>query len=66
MSDEGGKRQKTESSDYSANDSDLFQPIGVRYLIQNGSGFDRLLLAYNGYFLPIVSILFWTLFLVIR
>lgn len=66
MSDEGEKQQKTELGDNSADDSDLFQSIGVRYLIQNGSGFDRFLLAYNGYFLPVVSIFLWALFLAIR
>jgi len=66
MSDEGSKRQKTESSDSSADVGDFFQSLRLRRLIQNDIGFDRLLLAYNWVFLPCFSIILWTLFLVIR
>lgn len=66
MSDEGGKRDQTESSTASVDDSDILQPSWVRCLIQNDMGHDRFLLAYNCYFLPIIGIILWSIFLVIR
>jgi len=65
-SDEGGKRQETESSADRTDDSDILQSFRIRRLIQNGVGYDKLLLAYNFYFLPIVSIVLWSIFLAIR
>ena len=66
MSDEGSKRQKTESSDTCADGGDIPEPIRLRHLIQDGTGPDRLLLAYNCVFLPGLSALLWVIFLVIR
>lgn len=66
MSDEGGKRKQTESGDCCSDGGDIPQPVGLRCLIQNDIGFDRLLLAYNWYFLPCVSIILWGVFLVVR
>jgi hypothetical protein len=66
MSDEGGKRDKTELGDSGSDDSYFSQSIGIRRLIQNDVGLDRLLLAYNGLFLPCVSIVLWAIFLVVR
>ena len=66
MSDEGGKRQETKSIDSGADGGDLPEPVGLRRLIQDGIGLDRLLLAYNCVFLPGLSIILWTIFLVIR
>ena len=66
MSDEGGKRSKTELSDSSADGGDLPEPVRLRRLIQDGVGLDRLLLAYNCVFLPGLSIILWAIFLVIR
>ena len=66
MSDEGGKRDQTELGDSGSDDSDFLQSIGLRCIVQNDMGLDRLLLAYNCYFLPIVSLILWSIFLVIR
>ena len=67
MSDDVPKRQKKEESSDSVSDGgDLLEPLRFRRFIQDGSGFDRFLLAYNWLFLPGISILLWTLFLVIR
>jgi hypothetical protein len=66
MSDEGGKRQETKSSDSGADGGDLPEPIGFRRLIQDGIGLDRLLLAYNCVFLPSFSFILWIIFLVIK
>jgi len=66
MSDEGGKRQETKSSDSCTDGGDLPKPVGLRRLIQDGIGLDRLLLAYNCVFLPGLSALLWLIFLVIR
>lgn len=66
MNDEGGKRDTTELSVDSADDSDFLQSFRVRRAIQDDMGYDRLLLAYNSYFLPIVGIILWSIFLAIR
>jgi hypothetical protein len=58
--------QEKEFSNSSSYDSNIFKPIGFRRLIQDGSGLDGLLLAYNGYFLPGISFVLWLVFLVIR
>jgi hypothetical protein len=66
MDDDVPKRtQKEESSDSVSDDSDLFESLRIRRIIQDGSGLDRFLLAYHGLFLPVISIVLWTLFLVI-
>jgi len=66
MNDEGGKRKQTESGNCCADGSDVPQPVGLRCLIQDDFGFDRILLAYNWVFLPGLSIVLWTIFLAIR
>jgi len=66
-SDEGPKRkEKEESSDSNSHARNILQPFGFRCLIQDDLGLDRLLLAYNCYFLPSISFLIWGIFLVIR
>jgi len=67
MSDDVPKRKKQEeSSDSSLDVGDLPKPFRLRHFIQNGFGFDWFLLAYNWVFLPGISVLLWTIFLVIR
>jgi len=65
MDDEGCKQNKTELSTISVDDSNILQSSRIRRIVQNGMGYDRLLLAYNFYFLPIISIVLWSIFLVI-
>ncbi len=65
-SDEGGKRQESESGPSSLNVSNFFQSFRFRYFIEECNGLDRFLLDYNLYFLPVISIFLWSLFLVVR
>ena len=67
MDDEGPERkQKKELSSSSSNGGNFSKPTGLRCLIQDDLELDRILLAYNWYFLPCISVLLWALFLVIR
>ena len=66
MDNEGGKRQETESSDNSSDGGDIPEPFGIRHFIQDGIRFDRVLLAYNWVFLPGLSLILWSIFLVVR
>ena len=65
-SDEGGKRDKTEYSSDSSDDSDFSKSSRLRCLLQDHTGLDRILLAYNFVFLPCISIIFWIVFLALR
>jgi hypothetical protein len=67
MDDEGPERkQKKELSSSISDGSNFSKPFGFRHSIQDDLGLDRILLAYNGYFLPGISILLWIIFLAIR
>jgi hypothetical protein len=47
-----------------SNVSNVFQPSGVRCIIQNDNGLDRFLLDYGFNFLPISGIISWFIFLI--
>ena len=63
-SDEGSK-QKT-NSDYCVDDSDVPKPIGLRCTFLYDIESDKFLWDYCCYFLPIVSIIFYSIFLFVR
>lgn len=67
MDDEGPERkQKKELSSSLFNGSNFSKPFRFRHSLQDDLGLDRILLAYNWYFLPGISILLWAVFLAIR
>lgn len=67
MDDEGPERkQKKELSSSISDDGNFSKPLRFRHSLQDDLGLDRILLAYNWYFLPGISILLWIVFLVIR
>jgi len=67
MNDDVPKRQKKEESGDSVSDGgDLPKSTWLRRFVQDDAGFDRFILAYNGVFLPGISLILWLVFLVIR
>ena len=64
--DNDKQKQQEESCDSSSDGGDLPEPVRLRRFIQNGIGYDRVLLVYNWYFLPCLSVIFWTVFLAFR
>jgi hypothetical protein len=51
-------------SDILPNDSNVFQPIWVRHIIQTSNDMDKFLLDYGCYFLPSCGIISWAIFLI--
>lgn len=66
MNDEGNKRKQTKSSDSCVDDRDVPEPSRVRRVVQDDTRLNRLLLDYNRYFLPSISLILWIIFLAIR
>jgi len=60
-SDEGSKQET--NGDYCIDDSDVPKPIGLRCIILHDTKINRFLRNYCCYFLPIVSIVLYSLFL---
>jgi len=60
-SDEGSKQKKTSSS--VANDGDVLPPSRVRCSLLHAPKGNGFLCSYHLIFLPIISILLWTIFL---
>lgn len=56
-----GKKKK--NSDTVPNDSDVSEPNRIRCGFRNGIEVNRFILDYHRYFLPIVSIILWSIFL---
>lgn len=45
-----------------SDDRDVFQPIWVRFFIQDGNGLDEFLLDYGRTFLPRIGIVFFVIY----
>lgn len=63
---ENTEGEKPETGDPLPNAWNVFQPFWLRYSRKANMGFDRLVLDYNGYFLPCCGLIFWTLFLLLK
>ncbi len=61
MDDEGSKQKKTCNS--IADDSDVLPPSGVRCSILHAPKTDKFLCSYHLIFLPCISIIFWSVFI---
>lgn len=61
--EDGESYQTGTNSDDPPNAGDLFQSFGLRRFIKINNRVDGWLLEWNFYFLPIVSMLFYILFL---
>jgi hypothetical protein len=54
---------KQKNSDPDADARHVLQPNGVRYSVLHDITTNRFLWCYHIYFLPVISIVFWSLFL---
>ena len=62
MDNDEGDKQKTTSNPI-ADDSDVLPPLGVRCSILHASKTDRFLRSYHFIFLPSISIILWSIYI---
>ena len=62
----GASTDEKQTSSNLFDGGDFLPAGGLRHLIQDSAGFNRLLLAYNFRFLPAFSVLLWFVFLVVK
>lgn len=58
-------REESEEGDYLPFFGNFLSTSGIRCVNKNDVRFWDILLAYNAYFLPIISLFFWIVFLVL-
>ena len=71
MDSESDKQKNTEGEESKDGDplsifSNIFFTIGLRYSNEDVARFNRFLLDYNRYFLPCISIVLWSIFLLLK